>query len=301
MTYFFLVLTTSLWGSLYVVTKVALVELPPVTLLFWRYLFASVTLFVVVLTTKRKLRVDRNDVLPILFVGGVGSFLGVGLQVWGTKYGGASLASLVNSLNPVFISLFAAAYLSEKLSVQKIVSILLGLVGVYLIVAHERQLALQLGVLFSLLSVLFWSASSVVTKKLSTKIDPLILTFYGVVIATVFCIPASLIEQTVLPVRGPISVPTLVSVVFLGTLGTALPNVLWNRSLSRIDAGVCALFYPIQPLVSIILGVLFLHEVVSLSFFLGAGVVLLGLFFGLVPLGQIRRRWGRGAKVRPKE
>lgn len=281
-TYFYLLLTTSIWGSLYVVTRIALADIPPVTLLLFRYLFASLSLFIVIKAYRKKIQLAWSDIPYILFIGFVGCFVGVALQIWGTKYCGSSLASLVNSLNPVFISLFASFYLKEKINFRKVVSIIMGLIGVYLIVFNQKEVEIKVGVLFSILSVLFWSASSVVTKRMSKKYDSLLLTAFGIWLATVFCIPASCIELLKTPHYTLFSGQSIACVLYLGTIGTAVPNILWNKSLSRIDASICGLFYPIQPIVSIALGILLFRETMSIQFIAGTTIILIGLFIGLI-------------------
>ncbi len=262
-------------------TKIALEEIPPVTLLFFRYIIASLTLFTTIKVSGKNLKISPSDIPRILFIGVIGCFVGVGLQIWGTKFCGSSLASLVNSLNPVFISLFASLYLSEKITLRKMISIAMGLTGVYLIVFNQKNFEIKVGVIFSLLSILSWSASSVATKKLTEKKDSMVVTAWGIWVATLFCFPASLIELNITRGYTLFSPSSLGCVLYLGTIGTALPNILWNRSLSRIDASICSLFYPVQPLVSIFLGILIFKESVSTQFLLGTLIIISGLFIGL--------------------
>jgi drug/metabolite transporter (DMT)-like permease len=84
---------------------------------------------------------------------------------------------------------------------------------------------------------------------------------------------------------------SIISVLYLGVIGTAVPNLLWNLSLSKIDASICSLFYPVQPLVSVLLGGLMLGERMNISFWIGAVMILSGLFLSIAGgiFGRVRK------------
>ena len=57
--------------------------------------------------------------------------------------------------------------------------------------------------------------------------------------------------------------------LYLGLVGSALPQYTWTASLSMLPASTCSLFYPLQPAFSAILGALLLDETFKPAFFLG--------------------------------
>ena len=105
--YVYLLLTFFLWGSLYVVSKFVLGKLPPFTLAFVRFLLAFAALSVIDMHPQKKL--DRKHYPYVLLIGFGGYFISVGAQLLGTKYAGASVASLLNSMNPVTMTATAMA------------------------------------------------------------------------------------------------------------------------------------------------------------------------------------------------
>jgi drug/metabolite transporter (DMT)-like permease len=289
MVYLFLIITTSLWGSLYIVQKIALADIPPVTMAMLRYIVATLTFSILLLIKRKKITFLKEDRGTIFFIGVVGYFISICAQIMGTRYGSASLASLINSLNPVFISVFAALYLKERAGVIRIFSILLALAGVYCIVAGDHGAGLKLGVIFSFISVTLWSMSSVAVKKIAGKYDPFVITAAGIWIATLLSIPASILELSHTEHYDLFSVRSILCILYLGSIGTALPHLLWNVSLSRLDAGICSLFYPVQPIVSALLGALILHEKMGLSFFAGAALVISGLLISII-CGSVKKK-----------
>lgn len=115
--YLYLLITFTLWGSLYVVSKYVLGKLPTFTISFFRFLLAF--LFLAILTPKPSQKLAREHIPYIICIGFTGYFISVGAQLLGTKYAGASMASLLNSMNPVTMTLFGAWILHEKLTVKK--------------------------------------------------------------------------------------------------------------------------------------------------------------------------------------
>ena len=129
--YIFLLLTFVLWGSLYVVSQYVLGKLPAFTIAFLRFLFAFAALSLFDRHPEKKL--EKQHIPYILLIGFGGYFIAVGAQLLGTKYAGASTASLINSMNPVTMTLFGAIILHEQLTIRKILGIALSILGVFVI------------------------------------------------------------------------------------------------------------------------------------------------------------------------
>lgn len=275
--YVYLIMTFVLWGSLYVVSKFVLGKLPAFTISFLRFVlaFAALTLF----QRGKTVRIEKKDYGWIFLIGIAGYFVAVGAQLLGTKYAGASLASLLNSLNPVTMTIFAAILLHEKLTLKKIIGILLALSGVYLILGGGAQ-GSGIGIFLSLFSVLLWSAVSVLMRRVTQRYDSLQITRYGIGIAAVCYLPACLAE---LSMGEPVSfdLSCVLALMYMGVICTGVAYLLWNKSLSMLEAGTCSAFYPLQPMVSTLLGIILLGEQVQWMFWLGAGLIIAGVLTSL--------------------
>jgi drug/metabolite transporter (DMT)-like permease len=278
--YLFLMITVCAWGSLYVVGKFVLGYVPPFTVLFIRYLIASIFLIVFLKRSKPK-KIERKDYKYIFFIGAVGYFLGIGSQMVGMKLANASLASLINSTNPSFIILFAVPILKEKITLNKIVSVTAAVIGVCIIIGNVGRGGQILGILASILSVTAWSLMSVMVRRVAQKYDPLAITTYGILIALFCTLPVSAFELAATKNVVIFKPSVILALLYMGIVCTALAHMLWNRSLSMIEAGNCALFYPLQPMVSVLLGFLFLGESISLTFVIGAVLILGGVLFSV--------------------
>ncbi|MDO4274048.1 MAG: EamA family transporter [Eubacteriales bacterium] len=276
--YFYLLLTFTLWGSLYVVSKYVLGKMPAFTISFFRFALAFVALTIA--CRKDTGRIEKKDYKYIVFIGFAGYFIAVGAQLLGTKYAGASLASLINSLNPVTMTVFAAILLHETMTLRKVLGILLALGGVYVIIGTGAQEVSLSGVAFSLFSVLLWSFVSVLTRRITQKYDALKITRYGAGLAALMYLPVCVGE-----IAGGqemhVDISCVAGLLYMGIVCTGAAYFLWNKSLSILEAGTCSAFYPIQPLVSTLLGILLLHEKVGLSFLAGAVLIVAGVLTNL--------------------
>jgi len=280
--YLFLSLSTSIWGSLYPVTRIALETVPPITLLFFRYVIASIALFALTRITNKNMKIRREDWKGFLFIGAVGYFVSVGAQIVGTKYAGASVASLINATNPIFITFFAVLILKERLTRSKLVAMVTTLVGAYVILGGAQTVGITWGIAFSMTSVVLWSLTSVSVRHITRSYDPIVLTTYAILIAVVCALPFACLELYVVPHGEIFSTQNMLCFLYLGLICTAVPSILWNKSLSLVEASTCSLFYPLQPLVSVLLGVTLLGEQVDLKFGVGAILIVGGILYAML-------------------
>ena len=288
-----LVLTFVLWGSLYVVTKVLLTSLPAFSVAFVRFFIAWLALTAYSRLRRSKgaaepsFRRDANYRRCVLLLGVGGYAISVGMQLLGTKFAGSTVASLINSLNPVTISLMAVFLLHEPLTWRKVLGIALSVFGVFLIVGLGAQVN-GLGIALSLVSVLGWSLISVLNRRGVTQYGALPVTRDAIGTAAVCNLVFCAVESVY---RGEIAAWTpgaLLGVAYMGVVCTGLTYILWNRGLALLPASNCSALYPIQPLTSALLGIIIFGERITLSFALGAACIVGGILICLL--------WTQGAK-----
>ena len=312
--YIYLLITFFLWGSMYVAGKFAMQSLPTFTVCFFRFVvaFLTLTLLQKFQTARRggsdgaagdgdpsdghpsdrklsdnnpsdgaKLTViEKKDRPYIVLIGVLGYFMSAGSTCFGTRYAGASLSSLMNAMNPVTISIFGALILKEKLSLRKCLGIALAIVGVYVILAKSEGGSL-LGVLFNILAVALWSLVSVMVRKVTQKYDPITVTRSGIGVG-LFCYLVAAGVETAINGVPQFTLPVVLSLLYMGVFGTAAAHTLWNLSLQRLEASTCSAFYPLQPLVSALLGMWLLHEENGPRFWIGAVLIIAGILISLI-------------------
>lgn len=287
--YIYLIITFWAWGSLHAVNKFLLDNVSVFVILFSRYLLASIfSAFVLMVNLHKKkngldgvdktqLSIEKKDIKYVLLISISGYFLAVLLQLLGTKYSNVSLSSLINSLNPLFIIIMAAVILKEKITKNKILCIILALVGT-LIISNGVDTSKMTGIIFSGMAAVFWAISTVIVRKTSYKYDTSIITFYSMIIAGVLMLPGAIYEIMNKDIKS-IDITVIIGLIYIGIVSTGIANLLWNKSLSLMESGKCSLFYPLQPLIATILGCAFLGEKVTIKFIVGAIIIVSGVVF----------------------
>ena len=268
-----------LWGSQYVISKIALRTVPPVTLLALRYLVSVPALFIVLRLRHALTPVKKGD-WPILFaIGFTGYFASFCLQMLGINRLTGSVSSLLGAMNPIFIPILAAFFLHERITPAKIACVALSMAGVVVIVGVDGTVDAS-GALLMLASVFLWSTASIIIRRVSGRYDPMQIALIAILCALPFTGGWSFIELQSAPCS--FTLESVLAVLYMGVLGTAVTHSLWNYSLRVMDASFCSMFYPMQPLVSSILGVLFLHEAVTPGFVIGALMICCGIVAAVI-------------------
>lgn len=268
-----------LWGNQYVISKIALRTVPPVTLLALRYLVSVPALFIVLRLRHALTPIKKGD-WPILFaIGFTGYFASFCLQMLGINRLTGSVSSLLGAMNPIFIPILAAFFLHERITPAKIACVALSMAGVVVIVGVDGTVDAS-GALLMLASVFLWSTASIIIRRVSGRYDPMQIALIAILCALPFTGGWSLIELQSAPCS--FTLESVLAVLYMGVLGTAVTHSLWNYSLRVMDASFCSMFYPMQPLVSSILGVLFLHEAVTPGFVIGALMICCGIVAAVI-------------------
>ena len=283
--YLYLLITFFCWGSIYVVSKYALAVMGPVTVSLCRYAISVVCLYLLLKLKGGAKKVEKEHWPYLIILGALGYFVAVVLQLVGTALMSGSLASLINSMNPIMISILAAVFLKEQLTWKNAVSIVISLIGVYIILGTGGGDISPLGLACSVGAVILWSSASVASRKISGFYDPIQTSLYGMCIALILNVPAAIFENIFITQSHPTAV-AIGACFFVAVFGTAVAHTCWNKALSMLDASTCSMFYPLQPLVSAVLGVVLLHEVITARFVIGAILICCGIVVTFLPTGS---------------
>ena len=270
----------SIWGGMYVVSKVVLEVLPPFTLLSLRLILGAVTLGAIILI-QRKPALTKKQLRDSLLVGFVGYGISLGFQFVGTKLSTASNGALVTSATPAFVLLFAPYFLREKSTPRSVAALIIASLGVIAVIdprTADFSSPLFLGNLSLLTAALTWALYSVLVRKISSSAD--LLTASMVMLAA--GLPSSVLFS-VLEINsqgiGEITVGIIGGVLFLGIISTALAMFLWNYAFAVLPAAHASLTFFAQPIFGILLGWLFLGEKFSSLFFIGGVAIGIGIAF----------------------
>lgn len=267
-------LASSLWGCGFFFGKIALAEMNPGAMVFYRFLFACVVLLPLLYTHRP--RFDRSEWALLAF----SAFLGVPvqflLQFEGLKITTVSHAALMVGLMPVILAVGAAIWAHERMDVIGWIALFASTTGAALIALGGHQgaggssLKGDLMVVASLLIALFWI---LMNKQFMERHNHLTVTVYGLVIGTVMLAAIVPFRYGMPPVHG-VSWKAWAALAASGVLCTATTTSLWNWGLTQVPASQAGVLLNMEPLLGSLLGVFVLSEKLGPTAWLGGGLIL---------------------------
>ncbi|EEL10698.1 DMT family transporter [Bacillus cereus group sp. MYBK249-1] len=271
-------LAASIWGGMYVVSKYVLDFIPPLTLVWLRFIIAFVVLYGILKLAekkqKKKVTIRKKDWLLFAWIGFIGYFISITCQFIGTKLSDAHTGSLVTSATPAFMVIFAALILKEKLTARRLLSTIIATIGVIIVIGWDIEIGSYfIGTIILVGAAITWALLSIYVKIASIQFSSLVITTYAIFFSLFFITPFMIWELQAASI-GTVNTYVILGVLYLGIVSTAGAFFLWNKGLKLLDASIGSLFFFFQPIVGSLLGWLLLNETLNSNFFIGGILII---------------------------
>lgn len=275
----YLTLAASIWGGMYVVSKMVLSFIAPLELVWLRYIVALITLVVIGTATGQRWKIERKDIPLIFCIGLIGYFISIWAQFAGTQLSSAQMGAIITSATPAFMVLFARLLLKEEITFRKGLSVSLATIGVLCIIGvGDIGDSSQLGGIILGVAALTWAFMSVLVKKVPSYYSQLVITTYAILVAAVAMTPLVITTINVGQLQHVLIQPIVWGgILYLGIVSTAGAFFFWNKGLQMVDATRAGIYFFFQPLVGTLLGYLFLGEQVGFGFWIGTSLIIGGV------------------------
>jgi drug/metabolite transporter (DMT)-like permease len=269
------VLLVLAWGSTFAAVKIGLDSAPPVLFGGLRSILGGAVMVVLALT--RSGRPALRETWPVY---GVLTLLNVvlffGLQTLAILELPSGLAAVLIYLQPVLVGVLAAPLLGESLTGSKVAGLLLGFAGIVVVSigAFSGHTSL-LGVGYAVVGALVWALGTISFKKYAGRVD----VWWAVAIpflvgGVVLTVAGAAVEGTSIDWSGEF----VAAFVYAALVGTAMSWSLWFGLVGSGEAGRAAAYIFFVPLVSLLIGAVFLHESLGPSLLAGAALVIVGVY-----------------------
>jgi drug/metabolite transporter (DMT)-like permease len=262
-------LTGILWSLAGVFIKS--LELHPLTIVFYRSLFAS--LFFLLFVRREALAVN----IPLL-VSAISYTAAISAFVWANKLTTAANAIILQYTAPIFVFLFVRLLFHEVISRENLITLLLGMVGVGIIFAGSAGQPDAKGVLVAMLSGFLFSIF-MTNLRLLKRVHPGYLTLLNNLACWLTLAP--------LVPSLSLSLPEVLTLAVMGVVQLGIPYFLFSKALETISLQEASLIVLIEPVLNPIWVALIFGEVPSTATFVGGGIILLSLGFRYV--GSLHR------------
>lgn len=279
----YLALASSIWGGMYVVVKIVVPVIPPLELVWMRYLVAILALLLIGLLTRQKWVIDIRHFIIIIAIGIIGNAISIVTQETGTMLSSAQMGAIITSSTPAFMVIFARLLLNERLTFKKVISVCFATIGVFLIVGVGHiNLSSKLGGISLLIAALTWALMSVLVKRVPIEYSQIVVTTYSILVALIVLTPFVLPRLHVIHISQLTHPIIFGGILYLGIVSTAGGFLLWNRGLQMLNASSGGLFFFFQPVVGTLLGWIILKENIGITFWIGSSLILIGVLFVII-------------------
>ncbi len=292
-----LVLLGAIWGASFLFIREAAHDFGPIVLMFLRVFLAGLAL----LPVARFMLKNKSSDEPVrllshwrefLIMGALNSAIPFTLIAFSELTITASLASILNSLTPLCTALVAAAWVGEKLTGQKILGALMGIIGVAVLVGGsplELNTDFLLAVAASIGAAVCYGLGTVYASQHIKGIPPIQASIGQLLGASaVLIIPSA----ATIPEATP-SMAAILSLLALILLSTSFAYLIYFYLLSNVGPTRTASVTFLVPVFGTIWGILFLNEPFSIGMLIGMLIILLSV--GLVLGARFRKQQVAGA------
>lgn len=274
----FFLITIFFFSTVEVVTKPVSGQINPYQMTFLRFFIGGIILLFYMLIKKeyRKTKITFKDIVVISAIGSLNSVISMSLLQVAVSLTSASTAAILISSNPVFVIFAAAVFLNEKLTLKKIFSAVVGVLGLSAIIISKSSGDSLKGILIGILASVIFSFYTVFVKKYTKNIP-------GSVFAPISFIFPSVIFYFILMMRGinPFAVNysfnLLCVILYTGIFVTGIAYITFFEGIKRLDASVGSFSYLLKPLISTILSVIFLGEIPGLMKIFGLCLIIISI------------------------
>lgn len=278
-----------IWGTAFLLTRIALGSIPPATLVAVRLAVAALLMSIGLRATGRGFPTSMRVWLHFLLMGFLGNTLPFFLVTWGQQRITSGLAGILMAVIPL-ATLVLAHFLvaGDRMTPARSMGFLLGFAGVVLLIGPDalRELggsrtdvASQLAVLAG---ALCWAANAIVARRLP-PIDASVAAAGTLVAGAALMIPVAIASDT--PWRADVTPHAVGAALWLGVVCTALADTLYFRLIATAGPTFFALINYLIPLVAAVAGVVVLGEVLPATAIAALALILSGLALGQRPAG----------------
>ena len=284
--------STVIWSGNFIVSRYAIHLAGPISLAFFRWTIASITMFPFAWTAiKNEWPIFKQNKLYFFLMGLIGIAVYNTLIYTSGHYTTAiNMALFGSTVHPVVSALLGAALIHEKLHWKNITGIALCIFGTIFLLTKGELLniihfKIGAGDLLMILAGCCFGTYNVFVRKKPAGISNTSFLFCIFCLGAIFLFPAAMIEMNYFhPVQFN---TTLIWIaLYIGIGNSTISYLIWNMAIQKIGPGKAALFATLAPLLSSYEAVLFLGETFNKAQITSGLIIIVGILINTWPTKQ---------------
>lgn len=271
-----------IWGSTYLLNKIAVSELPPFKLASIRFVSAGIIIFVIAKILKVNISITLNQLKNTFIAGFLFLTFGNGVVVWALRYVDSGFAALEISAQPLVVLILMRVLQGKKISAMSYVGVVLGFIGIFLLVS-QKQLVSQEGQITGMIMIFAcmasWAYGSLFVGKANLPSNYFVNTGYQMLAGGIMLAIASFCFGETWSLPSTWSSDAQWSMVLLILFGSIIAFTAFNFLLKEVSPEKVATSTYVNPIIALILGWWILNEIITLQSIIAAVVLLTGVYF----------------------
>lgn len=274
-----LISITVVWGLTFALVKQSLNDIQPFVFMSWRFWIAAVLMGALSLGKLRE--IDWGIVRAGLLMG-VLLYASYSFQTFGLKYTTAGNAGFITGLFIVFTPLLATIFLRHRPDAKSIVAVAIALVGLA-VLSVQANFAINAGDALVLACAFLYSVHIILLAGYVKKYDLVLLTFLQMlVLAVMFTASGLIFEEFIVPPNGFV----WMTIVICGVLASAAAFYVQAYAQRILTPVRTSMVLIMEPVFSVIFGIILLGEVLTWRSWLGCGLIFMGMLVTEIPIGR---------------
>ena len=269
-----------LWSLNYVAGKIALRTIDPITLACFRLVLAALVMLPIYFAQSKRTPLKLADIWPFTYLGFLGVILNQGLFTVGLNYTTSDHSAVIIAIGPVIILLLARALKLEVFTAGKILGMAISFLGVFLLETEHgspTNSPFLLGDFITFGGVIGFSAYAVLGKRIVAKYDAIAMNTFNLVASAILLMPLTVRQGLHLDWKS-VSVSGWLGMIYMALGSSIGAYTIFYWLLRYMSASRVAVLSYFQPVVVIILSVIFLSEHPTRSLLAGTALVLVGVY-----------------------
>ncbi|WP_276366768.1 EamA family transporter [Chryseolinea sp. H1M3-3] len=282
-----------IWGTTYLVLRIAVLHFPPLLFVTIRQIIAGALLIGFMLLSRKVVWPNLAHIKRQAIAGFFMISLGNGLVAWAEVLIPSGVAAIICSLMPVMVILINLGINgSERPTAAILIGVSLGLAGIIMIfkehLAQFSQLEYQIGIFAIFIAVISWAGGSVWLKRRGNDGNAFMNAGLQMFFGGVWLIPGALLFEDLSRVTW--SAEALYSLIYLVLIGSIVAYACYSYVLRKLPMTIVSLYAYVNPIVAVLLGWIVLNEKLNIQIGIAILVTVTGIY--IVNLGyQIGRLW----------
>jgi len=269
-----------IWGTTWIVIKVGLEDLPPITFATARFVLAVLILTPLLFSNIRLLPASKSEWRLVALTGVLQFSINYSLVFWSEQYITSGLAAVLQAMITVFGLVLAWIFIpSERITKLKIIAVVVGIIGVAVIFVDQLRIENVMGFAGSAAIVIGAYAAaqaSILIKAKAAGLHPA-----GILYSQMLCGLPALIIYSLAAEGDPLALNwtwrAAASVLYLSIAGTIAAFWLYYWLLSRIESTRAMMISLVTPLIAVLVGNIFLGETLPRGTLFGGFLILTGI------------------------